>query len=321
MPLGKVREKVVYGIGKARGPAHRYTHWRWAVAIAFTAVIAALPLFGVIRFDFWGGHYVYLGREHSLLEVARRFAFPFLAVNLLIIVVSLFFGRYLCGFVCPYGAVARFGEWLRFRAKTRRDRIVGAAVLFTTCSVLAAITFSYWVDWRVFAHGSALAISLSAAFLLGMVLSLYGFVRKIGLGFCKSWCPSGVYFALLGHNTFNGVHFEHPEHCTECKACDKSCPMDLKPRAMTEASYREGSGLYGERMTSFSLCIRCGDCIAACEATTAKNDGPTPLRMGSLTREARTQRYPDTTDASTEVATTKADGAASASSASASEPS
>ena len=288
MPLGKVRDRVVHGIAKARGHAHRYTRWRWAVAIASTLLIAALPAFALLRFDVWGGHYEYLGRERGLLETARHFAFPFLAINLAIIFVSRFLGRYLCGFVCPYGAVARLGEWLRFRAKTRRDRVLGAATLIAICSLLSAITFSFWVDWRVFRDGSSLAIVIAGLFLVGMVVSFYVFVRKLGLGFCRDWCPSGVYFALLGHSTSNGVEFAHPEHCTDCKACEKACPMDLMPREMPDGKLRGGAGFYGDGMSNFSLCIRCGDCIAACEATTAKNPAPTPLRMGFLSAAGRT---------------------------------
>ncbi|MCC7014558.1 MAG: 4Fe-4S binding protein [Planctomycetes bacterium] len=293
MPLGKQRDKVVLGLGKARGKPHRYSNWRWAVAIAFTLAIAALPFFGIIRFDLWGGHHHYLGEQLGLVEVARRFAFPFLGVNLAIILVSRFFGRYLCGFVCPYGAVARFAEWLRFRAKTRKDRIIGGALLITTCSVLSAITFSFWLDWRVFSDASAPWKIVASMFLLGMITSFYVFVQKLGLGFCRNWCPSGVYFALLGHDTNNGIEFAHPQNCTDCKACEKACPMDLLPRELSGGKYREGSGFYPDGMSNFALCIRCGDCVSACEGTTARLNVATPLRMGFLPSGARDSAAPE----------------------------
>ena len=67
---------------------------------------------------------------------------------------------------CPYGAVARLAEWLKFHAKTPRERWTGIAILVGICTLLSAITFSFWIDWRVFREGSSLAIALSAAFLL-----------------------------------------------------------------------------------------------------------------------------------------------------------
>jgi polyferredoxin len=287
MPIGKTRDKVVLGLGKARGHPHRYTNWRWAVAVLFTLAIAALPCCDILRFDLWGGRHFYLGEHMGLVEVTKHFAFPFLGVNLAIIVVSRFFGRYLCGFVCPYGAVARFAEWLRFRAKTRRQRFEGFAVLITICALLSAITFNFWLDWRVFRDGSPAWIIAAGALLLGMVISFYLFVQRLGLGFCRNWCPSGVYFALLGRDTLNGIEFAHPKNCTDCKACEKACPMDLLPRELSGGKYREGEGFYPNGMSNFALCIRCGDCVSACEGTTARLGVATPLRMGHLPPGAR----------------------------------
>ena len=266
---------------------HRYTVYRWVIGVLFTVLIAALPLAGIFRFDFWGGRHMVLGREQGLVEAAKAFAFPFLAINIVIIVGSRFYGRYLCGFVCPYGALARLQEWFRFRSKTRRQKILGRLSILAVCALLSAITFSYWIDWRVFSEGSPFARAVSATFLGGMTLAFYATLRYIGLTFCRDWCPSGVYFALLGHNTINGVEFAHPEACTECKACEKACPMDLSPTELSGGAWRGGSGLYSDTMSNFSLCIRCGDCVNACEGTTARSEEPTPLRMGLLPSDAR----------------------------------
>jgi polyferredoxin len=288
MPLGKQREKVVFGLARARRSMHRYSHWRWGVAVAFTLGVAAIPAFDVLRFDLWAGRHQLLGREVGLLEVARAFAFPFLAVNVAIIVVSRWLGRYLCGFVCPYGAIARLAEWLRFHSRSRARRIASLAILLALCGLLSAVTFVFWVDPRVFVDGSTAAVALAALFFTALVTSFTWMVSRLGQRFCRDWCPSGVYFAMLGHDTRNGVEFAHPESCTDCGACEQVCPMDLVPRAMSGGAPREGKGLYPDGASSFALCVRCGDCIAACEATTARNGTPTPLRMGFLSEEART---------------------------------
>jgi polyferredoxin len=274
------REKVLAGLAKRRGRAHRYTRWRWLIAVAFTSAIAALPAAGILRFDVWSGRHTYLGETASLLEVARRFAFPFLGINLLIIVASRFVGRYLCGFVCPYGAVARLAEWSRIQA--RRGHRRARALPLAACFVLACVTFGFWLDWRVFVEGSAAWRATATALLIGMVVSFHASATLLGLEFCKSWCPSGAYFALLGPETINAIEFAHPESCTQCKACDAVCPMDLAPRALDAAQSRAGTGLYPDGLSNYALCIRCGDCVAACEATTARFGEPTPLRMGQL---------------------------------------
>lgn len=235
-----------------------------------------------MRIDLWGGHHRLLGRPVGLVEAAKAFAFPFLAVNVLIVVQSRLIGRYLCGFVCPVGALARLAEWLRWRDRSGALRLRRHASMLGICLVLAAITFSFWVDWRVFLEGSALARGLSAAFLVGTTLALWGTIWFLGLGFCRNWCPSGVYFAVLGEKTANGVEFAHPETCTDCKACEKVCPMDLEPTHLDSAERREGSGFYPDGLSNHAVCIRCGDCVVACEGTTSRLNVPTPLRLGWL---------------------------------------
>jgi len=287
MPVGRVREKVLYGIGKKRGKTHRYTKIRWAVAILSTAAVAALPVFDVLRFDFWGGRHVVLGEVVSLPEAAKAFAWPFLAVNIVIILASRTIGRYLCGFACPYGAMTRLREWLRFDSKEPGRRVLAEALMFLTSLFLSAVVFSFWVDWRVFLEGGTLAKALSTVFLLGMVGGLHGLVRFLGMGFCRGWCPSGVYFAVLGPDTLNGIEFVHEENCTDCGACDKACPVDLHPREMSGGAHRGGIGFYGSGMSNFANCLRCGDCVNACEGMTDRFGKPTPLRMGWLPEGAR----------------------------------
>ena len=72
-----------------------------------------------------------------------------------------------------------------------------------------------------------------------------------------------------------------PENCTDCHACENVCPSDLLPREM-EGPSRGGSGLFPDGLGNHALCIRCGDCVAACEGTTDRNAVATPLRMGWL---------------------------------------
>jgi NAD-dependent dihydropyrimidine dehydrogenase PreA subunit len=110
----------------------------------------------------------------------------------------------------------------------------------------------------------------------------------LGQRFCRDWCPSGVYFAVLGQNTLNGIQFAHPDTCTECKACDKVCPMDLHPRELSGGAYRGGSGFYPQALSNFALCIRCGDCVVACEdVNRSRREGAPSLRMGWLPDGAR----------------------------------
>jgi polyferredoxin len=285
MPDGWRRIKTIGGLGKRRGRLHRYTRVRWLVAVTATVGVALLPWTGTLRLDLWGGRHLWLGEEVGLVEAMKRFAFPFLAVNVVIVLASRFLGRWLCGFVCPVGALSRLDEWFRFRLRKRWAlRSVTDLLLLLLCGGLAFVALAFWTDVRVLWLGSPTALALSWSALLAAGAGLYVITHGLGLRFCRDWCPSGVYFAVLGPTSSTGVEFAHPEACTDCGACESVCPVDLKPRALLDPEeVRRGLGLYPAGLTSLALCLRCGDCVAACEATNAARTAlPTPLRLGRL---------------------------------------
>jgi polyferredoxin len=305
MPVGRKREKVLYGLGRKRGSVHRYTWIRWGVGVLATVGVVLLPALDVLRFDLWGGRHVWLGEQMSFQEVAKAFAFPFLAINIAIILASRLAGRYLCGFVCPIGSLSRLFEWFRFENHRGHMRFLALFGGLALCALLVVTTFSFWIDWRVFAEGSPAWIGASAVALVGGTVVLWEGLRRLGLRFCRDYCPSGVYFAVLGPKSSFGVEFAHPDACTDCHACEATCPMDLMPREMSGGAYREGRGFYPEAMSNFALCIRCGDCVAACEGTTARNQTPTPLRLGFLPPDARDDQPPDEGAAAADTAQTE----------------
>ena len=288
--LGRTREKILYGILAKRKRPHRYTVVRWVVGVLFTVGVALLPLTDTLRFDFWRGGHRYLGEELGIVAVAKGFAFPFLAVNVLIVLVSRFYGRYLCGFMCPVGSLARIGEWARFHRRGGARQYLAPLLVLSICFLLSAIFTIFWVDWHVFLEGSPTARAVSWTLLLGTTGALFFIVQGLGLRFCHDWCPSGVYFGILGHNTANGIEFANPSECTECKACDRVCPMGLEPRQMSGGAHRAGSGLYSDGMSNFSLCIRCGDCVIACNSVGGAKAEELPLRMGWLPADKRESR-------------------------------
>ena len=74
MGLGSRRERTLYGILAKARVVHRYTVVRWVVGVVFTIAVALLPWTDTMRFDFWGGRHMVLGREVGIVEASRAFA-------------------------------------------------------------------------------------------------------------------------------------------------------------------------------------------------------------------------------------------------------
>ncbi|MFT7679686.1 MAG: polyferredoxin [Planctomycetota bacterium] len=289
MGLGNKRMRALYGILHKVEGVHRYTRWRWAVGLVGTLGVALMAVTKTLRFDLWGGEHYYRGEQVPFLDAARMFAYWFLGVNIVIILASRLVGRYLCGFACPVGSLARLGEWANFAERKAAHRILAPLVILFSSFVLSAITFSFWVNWRVFQDGSPSAMGSSGGVILGMTLGLHVVISRIGLGFCRNWCPSGVYFAVLGQETSSGITF-HEDECTDCGVCTVVCPMDLDPKEMSGGKYRDERGLYGSHMSNFALCIRCGDCVVGCEEVGTAKQITTALTLGTLAPDQRESR-------------------------------
>lgn len=270
----KKRLRLLYGA------AHRYRRYRYIldplVAIFF---VLAPPLFGWLKFDLWSGRNILWGEEKSFVEVFKNFVVPFFAINAIILIVTHQLGRYLCGWVCPTGVFSRWAEELEYRLQGRPLTYYSAlAVLSITVAFGGPL---WWVDLRVFTEGSALAVSLTILGWLLLAVAIFIEVAWWRLGFCKSACPSGVYFAVLGQRSQTGVRMveTETEKCNNCKSCVDVCPVDLDPRDLLAAP-KKAPGIYFSHMSSLSRCLRCGDCITACDFVFNKRSEQGVLHLG-----------------------------------------
>ena len=280
------RGRTLWKLGHRKGARpHRYFWYRIGAFVAIHLFIAAVPLSGMFRFDFWRGHHLLWGEQVEFLEALRRFVIPFALVNVGIVVLVRWSGRFLCGWVCPVNFMNRWGDWLRGKVgggKKWQLGLRGHAIAIGT-SVLFAGLFSLWfVDWRVMVEGSPKA-RLGAGG-LWLLLAAVSYVQMVGLTWrtCKKYCPSGVYFSVLGPKTMTGIERKKDgTDCEDCGLCVVNCPMELDPRDLLGRP-REPQGFYFETMDNASLCIRCGDCVEACERFFEPRKLPPTLRMGFL---------------------------------------
>jgi ferredoxin-type protein NapH len=197
---------------------------------------------------------------------AERIASFSLFFWLAIFVTSPLIGRLFCGWACPFNGVQTAWEQVTVRPLVR-------------VRYLPVLKYAFWALWAGAVVGLAIAtggwkrvepfymtehfVSIDAAgnlityyllVLLALAPTLLG--RR---GFCRYLCPFGVW-AIVGEKIGHLAHIPRvmlradASKCTECRTCDKNCPMQLPVSAMV-----------AEEKMRTTECFACGTCADGCK--------------------------------------------------------
>jgi len=183
-----------------------------------------------------------------------------LAAVLPVVLLVVVLGRFFCGWLCPYlpllalsNAVrwglgrlgirtldVRLPGWLRFAVLG--GVLGGSAALGVQ---LAALVYPPALLARsAYRLAFGLGLGGGAAILAGVWLFDTAVSRA---GFCRSLCPGGALFSILGVRSPIGIQ-RVASRCTGCTVCDVVCNLGQRPMS-------DGVG---------TGCERCGRCIASC---------------------------------------------------------
>jgi uncharacterized protein with FMN-binding domain len=162
-----------------------------------------------------------------------------------ILLTSLFFGRFFCGFICPIGALQDFftfiGNRLNIKKIAVKNKIHKKLILLKYFVFISALVLSIFGLGRLISPYSPwlafLNISMGLSFTLGtyilitiLVLSLV--VPRI---FCRYLCPLGAFQSLWYAAGFFKV--KNSSNCKSCNYCLKECPVEIKsPHESREVS-------------------------------------------------------------------------------------
>jgi len=198
-----------------------------------------------------------------------------LILGLAVLVAAVLVGNAFCGWICPFGAVQDALAWLRRRLRLpavrvprRADRIMryGRFVVLGVVVYASVHTARLWfADYDPYATLFGLgwlfefdpAAMWPALLITGLVLAASLVVDRF---WCRYLCPLGAVFSLVGHLSFLRIR-RVPSTCTDCRLCDRTCPVGLEPsRARPFVS---------------ADCIGCMDCVTTCPVKGALGvDGP-----------------------------------------------
>lgn len=292
--MAPVRLKVAKAM---RRRPHRYDRLR-ALSIGVSlAILLAVPLSGLARVDLAAGRHRLLFAQADLTHALAGVIVAIAALYVVTFLSNVAAGRIFCGWGCPVGQVARFGEILDTPRLAGRGRLLAHLRGAAFGGLLALSFLAWWVDLRVLWGGAPAAAAFSwTALVVGTALT-WAHGRFWQWRFCKSACPIGLYYSFVSPAKWYGVHFRNAaSSCIECNACDNVCPVDLAPRDLM-APIPARSGVSISDAPGRNHCLECGDCVRACEwMIVVSGTGPVPLLLGHYSGLQRIEPTPGIMD-------------------------
>jgi ferredoxin-type protein NapH len=183
---------------------------------------------------------------------------------LVLIILTLIFGRFFCGYICPVGCAQEIAYYVPVKKTDIRKKTIfmGIRATFTIIFLMLVFFLSFsllsFFGIRDFFY---LAPTAGAVVFFLILLIATKFYRP----FCRLICPLGLLFSLA---TGKGIFkLRRTEACITCKKCEKVCPVDEAGKDDLKAE-----------------CYLCGRCVNVCPAKGAIRYGR-ELHQDTLNRE------------------------------------
>lgn len=203
----------------------------------------------------------------------RGFEIPFAVLGFFFVFGSLL-GRFVCGWLCPFGLLQDLLHKLPFFRKQKQlpfHRILkygkyvtlfglvitGSAFLFTGFAKVPAFckylcpsgTFMGALPLLSMNEGLRTQMGSLFSWKAGVLAALVLLSLKVYRPFCQYLCPLGAIYGWFNRFCLVQIHWTQ-EACISCMACQRACPVNLTP----------------EQISVSPECIKCGQCIKACPA-------------------------------------------------------
>ena len=245
---------------------HRYPKIR-RYTMAFTiAVLYAVPLLGLARFDLWDGRHMAAGSRTNFVYGFGAIFLSVVVFYLLTFIVNGIVGRLFCGFGCPIGQMSRMSDSAEISQKTGENRLRAEGEAIGFALLLAGAGFLWFVDPRVFLEGTPRAIAKAAAAVPLGTAVIYLLGRYVRWSFCRGYCSIGIYYSAVQTAHSFGIHYDEIDGvCKGCDYCEQACPVGLDPKDLRKPM-NDVIGVGIEGLPQSNHCLTCGECVRACES-------------------------------------------------------
>lgn len=196
----------------------RYGKWWWtrrvtAVAILSIFIVSAYMKLNILVGDYSGSTLLGviplidpLMAAQSFLATGILYKTAALGAAVVIVFYLLAGGRSFCGWVCPLGLLVDFANWLSKKLSIRKpfQGFPLETKYYFLAAVLAAALVSGMTLYEMYNPVSILARAiLFAGFGVGLaswivILALFLYEAMARTGWCRSVCPLGAFFSILG---------------------------------------------------------------------------------------------------------------------------
>ena len=221
-----------------------------------------------------------------------------IALTIAILSISVLGGRFLCGWLCPLGALQDFSRYI-FKTligekivnsehltslnytNDSKNKMIWIRLVPTSLIVLIILLFlsiagygakiAELSPWRALLNLPRLFASwleIKAGFII--LLSILLISTLIPRFFCRYICPLGAIQTLFG--SLSILSIKKNKRCTSCNICLKDCPMNIR--------------LTKKEDTVSPECIRCMNCVGSCVISNDRS-----LTLKANTKEIKTNTY------------------------------
>jgi polyferredoxin len=205
-----------------------------------------------------------------VISIANRTILIAGLLSICLIVATLIFGRFFCGYICPLGTVIDIFDTI-FRRPERKatalKQLKYLILLFLVVSAILGSSFIHFFDplvilerslalvgYPIWTRVAGVFTNITPAVYKEFVISLLIFIAILCLGlithrfWCRNICPLGGLLALLSKVSL--FRFSFKEGCKSCSICENICPT--------------GAIDYNNNSVDAGECIDCFLCTRIC---------------------------------------------------------